>query len=145
MNSTKFKLTVYSSFLLILITNCKDIHAQHVSVSYYQSNISKIGLSYHFSERVRSEVRGFSYPDYEDMGAELIVSYDIVRKDRHRIYMGAGAAFGNYYEGLVLPFGLQFQPIAEFDRLMMHIELMPIIVYDQGFQNSLGIRYRFKE
>ena len=118
---------------------------QKMSISYHQSNLSKIGVAYHISDKFWTEARIYTYPGFDDFNGELIVCYNLLTQPRHNFYIGVGAA-SNYYEGVVLPLGFQFQPIKEFNQLLLHIEGMPTYDFSEtvGFQSSFGFRYLFK-
>ena len=116
-----------------------------MSVSYYSSSFSKIGLGYNFNDRLWSELRLYSYTSLLDITPEIVVCYNIVKKENHNVYLGFGANI-NYYTGFVLPVGVQFTPIEKFDRFTLHIEFQPTLDFMQGdiiMQSSWGIRYRF--
>ena len=114
------------------------------SVSYYSSSLSKIGLGYDFSDKWWSEVRLYSNTTFENITPELIVCYNVVRKEKHKAYLGFGVNV-NYFTGFVLPVGVQFRPIEKFDRFSLHIELQPSLDLDNDLtlQSHWGLRYRF--
>jgi hypothetical protein len=116
-----------------------------LSVSYYFSGLSKIGLAYDFGPRFWTELRLYSDTDISSITPELVFCYNVVSREQHRIYIGLGANV-NYFTGFVLPAGVQFSPFEKLDRFSMHIELEPTL--DLGYegliiQASAGIRYKF--
>lgn len=53
-----------------------------MSVSYYSSSFSKIGLGYNFNDRLWSELRLYSYTSLLDITPEIVVCYNIVKKEK---------------------------------------------------------------
>jgi hypothetical protein len=116
-----------------------------MSISYYSSNLSKIGLGVDFSPRIWAELRLYSDTDISDITPELVFCYNLVRKEYHTIYLGFGGNI-NYFTGFVLPLGIQFTPFEKLDRFSFHIEVEPTLdfnVEDIIIQSSWGLRYRF--
>ena len=114
------------------------------SISYYSSSLSKIGLGYNFNDRLWSELRLYSNTSIDDITPELVIYYNIVKKERHNIYLGLGGNV-NYFTGFVLPVGVQFTPIEKFDRFSLHIEFQPTLDIHSNLilQSSWGLRYKF--
>jgi hypothetical protein len=116
-----------------------------LSVSYYFSNLSKIGLAYDFGPRFWTEMRLYSDTDIANITPELVFCFNVVNREQHKIYLGLGANV-NYFTGFVLPVGVQFSPFEKFNRFSLHIELEPTIDFgteDLIIQSSAGIRYKF--
>ena len=116
-----------------------------LSVSYYSSNLSKIGLAYDFSPRVWTELRLYSDTDLSSITPELVFCFNVASKDYHKVYLGFGVNV-NYFTGIVLPIGVQFSPFEKFNRFSLHIELEPTLDFsseDVIIQSSWGIRYKF--
>lgn len=115
-----------------------------LSISYYSSSFSKIGLGYNFNDRVWSELRLYSNTTVDDITPELVICYNIVKNEKHNIYLGLGGNV-NYFNGFVLPVGVQFTPFEKFNRFLLHIELQPTldIESDLIIQSSWGLRYTF--
>lgn len=116
-----------------------------MSISYYSSSLSKIGLGYNFNEKLWSELRLYSNTSLLYLTPEIVVCYNIIKKDNHNVYIGLGANI-NYYTGFVFPVGVQFTPIEKFDKFSLHIELQPLLDFVEGdiiIQSSWGIRYKF--
>jgi hypothetical protein len=116
-----------------------------LSVSYYFSNLSKIGLAYDFGPRFWTEMRLYSDTDIANITPELVFCFNVVNREQHKIYLGLGANV-NYFTGFVLPLGVQFSPFEKFNRFSLHIELEPTIDFgteDLIIQSSAGIRYKF--
>jgi len=131
-------------FLFIFLSFNSYKGFSQLSISYYSSTLSKIGLRYNFNDRFWSELRLYSNTSISDITPELVICYNIVKKERHSIYLGLGGNV-NYFTGFVLPVGVQFYPIEKFDRFSLHIELQPTldIESDLIIQSSWGLRYKF--
>jgi hypothetical protein len=131
-------------FLFIFLSFISYKGFSQLSISYYSSTLSKIGLGYNFNDRFWSELRLYSNTSISDITPEVVICYNIVKKERHNIYLGLGGNV-NYFTGFVLPVGVQFTPIEKFDRFSLHIELQPTldIESDLIIQSSWGLRYKF--
>lgn len=119
--------------------------SSQLSVSYYSSSLSKIGLAYDFSPRFWSELRLYSNTDIGNITPELVFFYNVASREYHKIYIGLGGNV-NYFTGFVMPIGVQFTPFEKFDRFSLHIELQPTLDFtseDVIIQSSWGIRYKF--
>lgn len=117
-----------------------------LSISYYSSSLSKIGLGYNFGDRLWTELRVYSNTTVEDITPELVICFNIVHKERHNVYLGLGGNV-NYFTGFVLPVGVQFAPVEKLDRFSLHIELQPTLDIEGDFilQSSWGLRYKFRK
>ena len=117
-----------------------------LSISYYSSSLSKIGLGYNFGDRFWTELRIYSNTTIDDITPELVICYNIVNKERHNVYLGLGGNV-NYFTGFVLPVGVQFSPVEKLDRFSLHIELQPTLDIEGDFilQSSWGLRYKFRK
>jgi len=116
-----------------------------LSISYYSSNLSKIGLAYDFSPRFWTELRLYSDTDILSITPELVFCFNLANREFHRVYLGLGANI-NYFTGFVMPIGVQFTPFEKFDRFSLHIELEPtldVVGEDVIIQSSWGLRYKF--
>jgi len=116
-----------------------------LSISYYSSNLSKIGLAYDFSPRFWTELRLYSDTDISSITPELVFCFNLSNREFHRVYLGLGANI-NYFTGFVMPIGVQFTPFEKFDRFSLHIELEPtldVVGEDVIIQSSWGLRYKF--
>jgi len=131
-------------FLFVFLCLISFKGFSQLSISYYSSALSKIGLGYNFNDRFWSELRLYSNTSISDITPEVVICYNIVKKERHNIYLGLGGNV-NYFTGFVLPVGVQFTPIEKFDRFSLHIELQPTldIESDLIIQSSWGLRYKF--
>ncbi len=131
-------------FLFIFFSLISFKGFSQLSISYYSSTLSKIGLGYNFNDRFWSELRLYSNTSISDITPEVVICYNIVKKERHNIYLGLGGNV-NYFTGFVLPVGVQFTPIEKFERFSLHIELQPTldIESDLIIQSSWGLRYKF--
>src|SRR5665647_533128 len=101
-----------------------------LSASYQYSSLNKIGLGYNFSKKVWTELRIYSNTLMNDFTPEIALFYNVSMKDRHEIYVGIGGTY-NYFNGVVVPIGLQFRPIENFRRFSIQIEFEPIIDFDR--------------
>ena len=132
--------------VLIALLGISSVTAfSQLSISYYSSNFSKIGLAYNFSNRLWTELRLYSNTEILDLTPELVLCYNIVNKEQHNIYLGFGGNV-NYLSGLVMPVGVQFTPFEKLERFSLHIELQPSL--DFGYESILvlsswGVRYKF--
>lgn len=97
-----------------------------LSVSYYSSSLSKIGLACDFNNRLWTELRLYSNTDITDITPELVFCFNLVTKEQHNIYLGAGANI-NYFSGFVMPLGVRFTPFEKHDQFSLHIELEPTL------------------
>jgi len=131
-------------FGLLSILSVKGF--SQLSISYYSSSLSKIGLAYNFNDKFWSEFRLYSNTTFDNITPELVMCYNIVKKEKHNIYFGLGANV-NYFTGLILPVGVQFTPFNKFDKFSLHIELQPMLEFNEGLmlQSSWGLRYKFGE
>jgi len=138
------KQTIKTLVLTGLISFMSNNAFSQIGVSYYSSSLSKIGLSYNFSNRVWSEVRLYSNTSFDDLTPELVLCYNFVNKEKYNIYAGVGGVL-NYYNGIIVPIGVQFTPFEKFDKFSLHIELQPTLDFENTLfvQSSWGIRYKF--
>lgn len=128
-------------FMITLFS--KNVFSQ-LSVSYYSSSLSKIGVGYNFGDKFWSELRLYSNTTIYDITPELVACYNIVKKENHNVYLGLGGNI-NHFTGFVLPVGVQFAPLEKFDRFSLHIELQPTLDINDDLilQSSWGLRYTF--
>jgi hypothetical protein len=144
-NLNKMKQTIKFLVLLGLFSIITVKGSSQVSVSYYSSSLSKIGLGYHFNERWWSEFRLYSNTSIIDITPELVFCYSIVKKERHNVYLGIGGNY-NYFSGIVFPVGVQITPVENLERFSLHMEFQPTLdgrTEDLILQSSWGIRYKF--
>jgi len=121
--------------LLVALLGISSVTAfSQISVSYYSSNLSKIGLAYNFSDRFWTEVRLYSNTEISNLTPELVLCYNIVSKEQHNIYLGFGGNV-NYFSGFVLPVGVQFTPFENLERFSLHIEFQPAL--DFGYERII--------
>ncbi|MCK9438433.1 MAG: hypothetical protein M0Q12_14660 [Synergistaceae bacterium] len=135
---TKIGLTIF------ILTFFYNNGFSQLSVSHYNSSLSKIGLGYNFSEKVWSELRLYTNTDIDNLTPELVVCYNIVNREKHNIYAGIGGV-ANYFNGIVVPIGVQFTPFEKFDKFSLHIEIQPTLDFENDpiIQSSWGLRYKF--
>jgi hypothetical protein len=115
------------------------------TVSFHQSNLPFIGVNYQFGERFIPEFRVGTDQFLEDISLELAGNYILKNTDRYEFYGGLGVRVG-FYEGIVVPVGLNIYPFEQKD-FGFHIEAAPIIGFSDSslFRGSFGIRYRFSK
>jgi hypothetical protein len=91
-------------------------------------------------------LRLYSNTSIENITPELVVNYNVSRKENHNIYLGLGVNL-NYFNGIVVPIGVQFTPIEKFKNFSLHIEFQPTIDFENDvlLQSSWGLRYRFEK
>ncbi len=140
------KYTLRTFLLVLCFASFVKTSSAQLSVSYYNSSLSKIGVAYNFTDRFWSELRLYSNTVLNDITPELVINFNLVQKERHQIYLGAGGNV-NVFTGVVFPAGVQFIPLESFKKFSLHIELQPSIDFnnDMILQSSWGIRYRFRE
>jgi hypothetical protein len=115
-----------------------------VSVSYYSSSFSKMGVGYHFGDRLWSELRVYGNTSLSDFTPELVICFNIVKKEKHNVYLGFGGNI-NVFTGFVLPIGVQFSPFEKLERFSFHIEFQPTLDLDNDLflLSAWGLRYKF--
>jgi hypothetical protein len=131
-------------FLISLLSYMSNTCFSQLSISYYSSSLSKIGLGYNFTERFWSELRLYSNTSIENITTEFVLCYNIVKKDKHNVYFGLGGVV-NYFNGFVIPVGIQFTPFEKLDRFSFHIEIQPTLDIEGNLiiQAAWGLRYKF--
>lgn len=136
-----FCITVLLTAMLISSNSFSQL-----SVSCYSSSLPKIGLGYNFTDRWWTELRLYSNTMLEDISPELVVCFNLIKKDRHDIYIGAGATV-NLFNGPVMPVGVRFTPFEKLGRFSLHIEFEPMLDIENDIilQGSWGLRYKFGE
>ena len=110
-------------------------------ISFHQSNLPFLGVSYEIKNKLRPELRIGTDNYFEDISFEGTITYDIVNKDDYEIYVGLGGRV-NGFSGLVIPLGLNVYPFTA-KQFGFHVELAPIIGEPGLLRGSWGIRYRF--
>lgn len=118
-----------------------------LGVGYYQSNLPFVAISYEFKSKLRPEARVASDNYLNNVGLEGVLNFNVIKNDDLEFYIGVGGRV-NVFEGIVVPFGLNFYPLPE-KRFGLHIELATIFTSNQFTENILrgswGIRYRFSK
>lgn len=138
------KLIILSAFVLSLFCLTSSLKGQ-LSVSYQYSSLDKLGIGFNFSERFWTELRLYGNTYLESITPELALLYNVSVKQNHEVYLGAGLVV-NYFEGIIIPAGVQIRPFENFRNFSFQIELMPLIEFEMEdllLQASAGIRYRF--
>ena len=130
--------------LLAALTLSIKYSSAQLSVSYYSSSLSKAAIAYNFNPKIWTELRIYSNTIIDDFTPELVFCYNIVNKEKHNIYIGACLNV-NYYNGVVVPIGLQFSPFEKLSNFSLHIEIQPCFDFekDMVIQSAWGIRYTF--
>lgn len=139
---TRLQKTLFTLLIFSLI----DLKGfSQISVSYYNSSLSKFGVAYNFNDKLWTELRVYSNTAFEDITPELVINYNFISKERFNVYAGIGGVV-NFFDGLVVPVGVQFTPFDKLERFSLHIECQPTIVFEgtSVLQSAWGLRYRFK-
>lgn len=113
-----------------------------VAVSFHQSNLPFVGVSYDINERLRPELRIEVDSYLTDVPLELVLIYDIVNNEDYEFCVGLGGRTQEY-NGLVVPLGVNIYPF-ENKSFGFMVELAPILGENDILRGSWGIRYRFK-
>jgi hypothetical protein len=139
------------AFILFFTLLISHISYSQFHVAFKFSSINKIGLGYSFSDRLWTEFSiydGYYSGDFS-FTPEIVFCYNLVKKEKHDIYVGLGGII-NHYTGVTLPIGTQIYPFEKFRRLSINAELHPILnVNNYGqyliFQANCGFRYCFRD
>lgn len=129
-------------FLTLLFISGPTILFAQFGVSFHQSNLPFIGVSYEIADRIRPELRLGADRYLEDMSLEGVVVGDILNKEDYELYLGIGVRGGGEFEGFEIPLGINIYPLP-IKNFGFHIEVTPIIGDDSILRGSWGIRYRF--
>jgi hypothetical protein len=135
-----FKTTLKFFLVISLFFLSKNSFAQ-VGVSFHQSNMPFVGVSYEINNRFLPEFRIGIDTFIEDTNLELALNYIFLRNELVNVYAGLGGRVGSY-EGLVVPLGLNIYPFEQ-KNFGFQMELAPIIGEVGVLRGSWGIRYRF--
>lgn len=138
------KLFLIAAFVLAAFCLNSTLKGQ-LSLSYQYSSLDKIGLGFNFSKRFWTELRIYGNTYIESITPELALLYNVSVKENHEVYLGAGAVV-NYFNGIIIPLGIQIRPFEKFRNFSFQIEFQPLIeveIEDMLLQASAGIRYRF--
>jgi len=136
MNKITLKFIVILSIFFISNNSFSQI-----GVSYNQSNLPFVGISYEINNRFLPELRIGTDNYFEDTSLELAINYIFKRNETVNVYAGLGGRVG-FFEGLVIPVGLNIYPFEE-KNFGFQIELAPILSETSLLRGSGGIRYRF--
>lgn len=118
-----------------------------ISTSFYQNdNNSKIAIGYEFSEKLWGDIRVYSGTSIENFTPEIVLNYNLVRKEKYTTYIGAGFSLNNI-SGIIIPIGIAIKPFENSKNLSFNIEFDP--TYEINFEDILirgfvGIKYIFK-
>lgn len=135
-----YKITLKLIVVLSFLFFSNNSFAQ-VGVSFNQSNMPFVGLSYEINNRFLPELRIGTDNYINDTSLELVVNYIFKKNETVNVYAGLGGRVG-FFEGLVVPVGLNIYPF-ESKNFGFQIELAPIITEVSLLRGSGGIRYRF--
>ena len=139
------KKSIKAGLLACILTTVPLSLFSQLSISYYSSNLSKIGLAVDITPRFWGEIRLYSDTQIRNITPELVFCYNLSDKEFHKVYLGFGGNI-NYLTGFVMPVGVRFTPFEKLDRFSFHIELEPTLdlsADDIIIQSSWGIRYKF--
>ncbi|RDC62734.1 hypothetical protein [Adhaeribacter pallidiroseus] len=110
-------------------------------VSFNQSSLPFVGLSYEVNNKFLPELRIGTDNYFDDTSLEVVVSYIFKRNETINAYAGVGGRI-QILEGLVVPVGLNIYPF-EKKSFGFQMELAPILRESSLLRGSWGIRYRF--
>ena len=136
MNKITFQFIVVLSIFFISNNSFSQL-----GVSFNQSNLPFVGLSYEINNKFLPELRIGTDNYINDTSLELVVNYIFKRNETVNVYAGLGGRLG-FFEGLVVPIGLNIYPF-ESKNFGFQIELAPILRESSLLRGSGGIRYRF--
>jgi hypothetical protein len=128
--------------LFLLFMGVSSAAFSQVAVSFHQSNLPFVGVSYDINERLRPELRIEVDSYLTDVPLELVLIYDIVNNEDYEFCVGLGGRTQEY-NGLVVPLGVNIYPF-ENKSFGFMVELAPILGENDILRGSWGIRYRFK-
>ena len=128
--------------LFLLFMGVSSAAFSQVAVSFHQSNLPFVGVSYDINERLRPELRIEVGSYLTDVPLELVLIYDIVSNEDYEFCVGLGGRTQEY-NGLVVPLGVNIYPF-ENKSFGFMVELAPILGENDILRGSWGIRYRFK-
>lgn len=134
------KITIKFILVLSIFFISNNSFAQ-LGVSFHQSNLPFVGISYEIKNRFSPEIRVGTDNYFHDTSLELAVNYIFKRNETVNVYAGLGGRIG-FLEGLVVPVGLNIYPF-DTKNFGFQIELAPIVRESSVLRGSGGIRYRF--
>ncbi|WP_051621373.1 hypothetical protein [Leeuwenhoekiella sp. MAR_2009_132] len=139
----KTKKLIFSLILGIIFSNSYS----QISASFYQNESnSKIAIGYEFNDTLWTDFRLYSGTNIENITPEIVLNYNLVKKEKYETYIGAGIVLNNI-NGIVIPIGIGIKPFESLKNLSFNIELNPLYeidfedVFIRGF---IGIRYVVK-
>lgn len=112
-----------------------------IGISFNQSNLPFVGISYEINNRFLPELRIGTDNYIGATSLELAVNYIFKRNETVDVYAGLGIMVGNF-RGIVVPVGLNIYPFDN-KNFGFQIELTPIVGGTGILRGSGGIRYRF--
>lgn len=128
-------------FILIFFFIVPSFAYAQFGVSFNQSNLPFVSLSYEIKNRLRPQLRIGTDHYFDETSLEGVVTYDFWDKEDYEIYAGIGGRL-NHFAGLVIPLGVNVYPF-NIKQFGFHIELTPIIGETSVLRGSWGIRYQF--
>jgi hypothetical protein len=144
------KKIIFKGFLFIGLLILTINGYGQFALSYHLSNSNKIGFGYNFSKTTWLDLRINNVSDQKDFSPELALLFNVVKKEKHEIYIGLCGAVNvdvDSHTNIGVPIGLQFRPIESFKRFSIQIELQPGIKLESeismNIKSSAGIRYTF--
>lgn len=118
-----------------------------ISTSFYQNDsYSKIAIGYEFNEKLWGDVRIYSGTNIINFTPEIVLNYNLKRKEKYETYIGAGFSLNNI-NGIIIPLGIGIKPFETLKNLSFNIELNPtyeIVLGDLLIRGFVGIRYILK-
>ena len=135
-----YKITLKTIIVLSFFFISGNSFAQF-GVSFNQSNLPFVGLSYEINNKFIPELRIGTDNYLDDTSLELALSYIFKRNETVNMYAGVGARV-SILEGIVVPVGLNIYPFEQ-KNFGFQMELAPILRESSLLRGSWGIRYRF--
>lgn len=133
-------------FTLILGVIYFNSYSQ-ISASFYQNESnSKIAIGYEFNDKLWTDLRLYSGTNIDNITPEIVLNYNVVRKEKYDTYIGAGVVLNNI-NGIIIPVGLGIKPFENLRNLSLNIELNPLYeidLEDLFIRGFIGVRYIFK-
>ena len=130
-------------YIVIILLFISTTSFAQLGVSFNQSNLPFLGLSYEINNKLLPELRIGTDNYFDDTSLELAIHYILKRNETVNIYAGLGGRI-RILEGIVVPVGLNIYPF-EKKSFGFQIELAPILRESSLLRGSWGIRYRFEK
>ncbi len=123
------------------------VKAQLSTSFFLNTNASKIGVGYQFSERTWADLRIYSGTAIDYITPELTINRNFIVKENYDAYIGGGIIISKPLNGFLLPLGVAVKPFENQKNLSFNIEFNPLYEWDEEelfVRGFVGLRYRFK-